>query len=126
MRKFTCVCLIPIALILASGSIPARNREITQSARTELIQALAAEGPHASLGDAAAVFDRFVGTWDLTCDRYAADGTLTKSAGVWHFGWIVDGRMMQDVIFFFPRGNPPSAPAVQPCACTTLNADNGV
>jgi hypothetical protein len=71
-----------------------------------MIHALSAEGPHESLGDAAAVFDRLVGTWDLICDRYAADGTRTTSAGVWRFGWIVDGRMIQDVIYFFPEARP--------------------
>jgi hypothetical protein len=106
MRKFARACLIAIAATLVSGSIPARNGEMAKSERTAMIQALAAAGPHGSLGDAAAVFDRLVGTWDLTCDRYAADGTHTRSAGVWHFGWILDGRMVQDVIYFFPDGRP--------------------
>jgi hypothetical protein len=106
MSKFARVCLIPIAVTLVSGSVPARDEAITKSARADMIHALAAVDPHVSLGEAASVFDRFVGTWDLTCDRYAADGTHTSSAGVWHFGWIVDGRMVQDVIYFFPEGRP--------------------
>jgi hypothetical protein len=106
MRKIACACVIAVAATLAGGSIAARNEEMTQSARTEMIHALAAAGPHESLGDAAAVFDRFAGTWDLTCDRYAADNTHSRSAGVWYFGWIVDGRMVQDVIYFFPEGRP--------------------
>jgi hypothetical protein len=73
---------------------------------TEMIRALQAGAPHDSLREAAGVFGRLVGTWDLTCDRYFADGTHTKSSGVWYFGWIVDGRMMQDVIYFFPEGRP--------------------
>ena len=106
MRKSARLCLIAIAMTLASGSIPAGNGEITTDARNEMIHALSAAGPHESLGDAAAVFDGLVGTWDLICDRYAADGTHTTSAGVWRFGWIVDGRMMQDVIYFFPEERP--------------------
>jgi hypothetical protein len=105
MRKYALVCLIPIAVAFASASTSAGNG-VAESARTEMIHALAAVGPHESLGGAATVFDRLVGTWDLTCDRYAADGTHTNSAGVWHFGWIVDGRMVQDVIYFFPEGRP--------------------
>jgi hypothetical protein len=106
MRKIAWACLIAVAATLACGSIPARSAGTTRSVRTEMVYALAAAGPHESLGDAAAVFDRFAGTWDLTCDRYAADNTHTRSAGVWHFGWIVDGRMAQDVIYFFPEGRP--------------------
>jgi hypothetical protein len=73
---------------------------------SDMIEALQAQGPHASLGEAGGVFGQLVGTWDLTCERYAADGTRSSSRGVWHFGWIVDGRMIQDVIYFFPVGQP--------------------
>jgi len=73
---------------------------------TDLANALLADAPHPSLGDAAAVFAPFVGTWDLTCKRWTADGKEFDSIGVWYFGWIIDGQMMQDVIYFFSNENP--------------------
>ena len=90
--KLASACVLVLAWSLANGS--------------DMVDALQAQGPHASLGEAAGVFGHLVGTWDLTCERYAADGTRTSSRGVWHFGWIVDGRMLQDVIYFFPQGRP--------------------
>jgi hypothetical protein len=96
-----CSC---IAVAAVSGGAVAHDAD----GRTErdLIEALQAPGPDASLGEAAGVFGPLVGAWDLTCERYEADGTRASSHGVWHFGWIVDGRMIQDVIYFFPAGKP--------------------
>ena len=71
-----------------------------------MIHALQANGPHASVREEATVFDWLVGTWDLTCDRYSEDGKHSYQEGVWRFGWILDGRMIQDVIDFYPPGHP--------------------
>ena len=89
---------------VANGAALARNL-VDSTDHTEMIEALLAEAPHPALGDAAAVFAPFAGTWDLTCKRWMEDGREVDSRGVWHFGWIIDGRMMQDVIYFFSDGN---------------------
>ena len=68
---------------------------------------LATEAAHTSLGDAAALFDRFVGTWEHDCVFTAADGSQTTISGEWHFGWILGGRVLQDVLFFYPKGERP-------------------
>ena len=69
---------------LPSASTPALD------ARTDTIRALKATGPHVSIGPQARLFDRFVGTWDLECDLYAADGQITRFRGEWIFGkeWL--------------------------------------
>jgi len=68
-----------------------------------MIAALAALGPHPSLGDQARLFDRFVGTWDSDYDTYAADGSVTRASGEVLFGWVIDGRAMQDIWIGHPR-----------------------
>lgn len=73
-----------------------------------MLAALGAPGPHSALGDAAKVFDRFVGTWDVDCVFYAVDKTETRYTGQWIFGWILDGRLMQDVLTGHPNGETPS------------------
>jgi hypothetical protein len=65
---------------------------------SDLISALWASRPHASLGKQAQLFDRFVGTWDLDCVLYGVDGKTTRSSGEWIFGWVLDGRVMQDIL----------------------------
>jgi hypothetical protein len=106
MRKVVSACILIAAAPVTDGIGVAASYSVNTRTDSAMIEALKARGPHASLGEAAGVFGQLVGTWDLTCERYAADGTRTSSRGVWHFGWIVDGRMIQDVIYFFPAGQP--------------------
>ncbi len=59
---------------------------------------LLADGPHASLGERAHLFDRFVGAWDCHYAHLAEDGSVTEEYdGRVTFGWINDGWAMQDV-----------------------------
>jgi hypothetical protein len=68
-----------------------------------MVKELAAPGPHASLGDEARVFDRLVGTWDCDYGFYAEDGSVTHTPGELKFGWIIDGRALQDIWISYPR-----------------------
>ncbi|HEY3139454.1 MAG TPA: hypothetical protein VGL29_25765 [Blastocatellia bacterium] len=72
--------------------------------QTDMIRTLQASGPHASLGKQAQLFDRFVGTWDLDCVLYGADGKTTRFRGEWIFGWSLDGWIMQDVLIISSQG----------------------
>jgi hypothetical protein len=55
-------------------------------------------GPHASLGEQAHVFDRFVGAWDCHYVHLAEDGRAIEDYdGRVTFGWIIDGWAVQDV-----------------------------
>jgi hypothetical protein len=50
-------------------------------------------------------FGHFVGSWDLDAVFFSRDGSRTTSKGEWHFGWILGGRGIQDIIF--PVGASP-------------------
>jgi hypothetical protein len=89
-------CFVTLAATLAAYSSPDPARE--------MIDALTAPGPHPSLGDRAALFGRFVGTWDADYANYADDGSVTRVAGQVIFGWIIDGRAVQDVWIWYPNG----------------------
>lgn len=62
-----------------------------------MIKRLSALGPRLSVESQARLFDCFVGTWDFDCVLYAPDGSATRFPGEWSFGWVLDGRAMQDV-----------------------------
>src|SRR6266850_1408148 len=72
--------------------------------RREMITALPALNPHPSLGDQARVFDRFVGTWDCDYVHYEKDGRVTRYPGEVIFGWIIDGRALQDIWIWYEKG----------------------
>jgi hypothetical protein len=69
-----------------------------KSLRKWEIEGLAAYGPYPNLKEKLALFGQFVGDWDIAEARYPQpDGTEVKRKGEVHFGWILDGRAVQDV-----------------------------
>jgi hypothetical protein len=70
---------------------------------------LPAGGPHPDHADRLALFGQFVGVWDLTVSFFDDDGRrVYREPGVWAFGWILDGRAIQDVLTY-PRPGDPAA-----------------
>ena len=75
------------------------------------LAALLATGPHPGLGPGLALFGQFVGTWDLRVRFFDRDGTAVyHEPGVWSFGWVLDGRAIQDVLTY-PRAGEDRAGA---------------
>jgi hypothetical protein len=70
--------------------------------RDAMIGALGAANPHPSLGHEAQVFDRLVGTWDCDFSFYLSDGSVRHKKGEVLFGWILDGRAVQDIWITYP------------------------
>lgn len=78
-------------------------------ARQAMIRSLAADRPHPSLEEQAQAFDRFVGTWDGDFTHFTRDRTvLERYSGQVLFGWILDGRAMQDVWISDPSEGEPA------------------
>jgi hypothetical protein len=69
-----------------------------------MIEALQADGPLSEHAEKLALFGRLVGSWDIEGRFFDPDGTVTReSTGEWHFGWVLEGRVIQDVIISPPR-----------------------
>lgn len=58
---------------------------------------LGAAGPVPKLADKLQLFGQFVGRWDITVTNYRPDGSEQRFEGEWNFGWVLDGRAVQDV-----------------------------
>jgi hypothetical protein len=59
---------------------------------------LPADGPHPDLGAEADLYGRFVGSWDIDNHYYDEKrGQWADNHGECHFGWIHDGRAIQDL-----------------------------
>lgn len=73
-----------------------------------MVAALAADGPHPSLDEQGAVFDRLVGTWNAVFTHFGPDGAVVEHyTGRVLFGWILDGWAMQDIWIGDPTEEEP-------------------
>ena len=69
---------------------------------TDFARYLHADGPNAEHAHALQLYGRFVGDWDAEITAHAPDGTTHRAAGEIHFGWVLEGRAVQDV-WMIPR-----------------------
>lgn len=69
-----------------------------------LIATLLAAKPHPALSRDARAFDPFVGVWDCAFSFHSTDGTVRRLSGEVNFGWILDGRAIQDTWITYPNG----------------------
>jgi hypothetical protein len=65
--------------------------------RDDLAAALLAAGPDPGRAAELDLFGRFVGAWDVEWHGTFADGRPGTMTGELHFGWVMDGRAVQDV-----------------------------
>lgn len=63
------------------------------------IRLLPADGPVEEYRDRLMLYGQFVGSWDLEGTWYTDDKVTRTMTGEWHFGWVLGGRGVQDVIF---------------------------
>jgi len=66
---------------------------------------LAATGPFTEQAEKLMLYGQFVGSWDVDVTWYEPGGAPRKGKGEWHFGWILGGRGIQDVLH--AAGAPP-------------------
>jgi hypothetical protein len=64
---------------------------------TAMLEALHAEGPDPALAEELMLFGQFVGSWDVDITYHRPDGSRLDLPGEWHFGWVLEGRAIQDV-----------------------------
>jgi hypothetical protein len=63
-----------------------------------MISMLDASEPYDEYADELMTFGQFVGSWDIEATFFEHDGSvLTTLRGEWHFGWVLEGRAIQDV-----------------------------
>ena len=72
--------------------------------RSPMIETLRAEGPHPEYADKLMLFGRLVGNWDIEGRAFDESGNVIREVtGEWHFGWVLEGRVIQDVLIAPPR-----------------------
>jgi hypothetical protein len=66
------------------------------------INVLHAKGPAAERADKLGLYGQFVGDWETEIITHAPDGARHSGHGEIHFGWVLQGRAIQDV-WMIPR-----------------------
>jgi len=61
------------------------------------IEALRGTGPAAGRAEKMALYGWLIGDWTMDATVYADDGSAHAAQGTIHFGWVLEGRAIQDV-----------------------------
>ena len=91
---------------------------MTRAVHREAVEALAATGPHPDHAGKLMLFGQFVGSWDVEATLILPDGARRELRGEWHFGWILEGRAIQDVLISPPRAQRSAGEASVECGTT--------
>lgn len=63
-----------------------------------MIEVLQASAPFDGMAEKLQLFGQFVGSWDARVVNYKPDGSNGQTVEAeWHFGWVLEGRAIQDV-----------------------------
>lgn len=68
----------------------------------DFLSALSAPGRSIEIPESADAYGWLVGDWELEVFDYRDDGSVRRSNGEVHFGWVLEGRAVQDV-WIMPR-----------------------
>ena len=71
------------------------------------LTALGSEGPSAEHAKDMDLYGWLIGSWDLDSVHHLDDRTIEKWTGECHFGWVLEGRAIQD-IWIRPKRPAPS------------------
>ena len=67
------------------------------NSKSAMIETLQSDQPRPELAEKLQLFGQFVGSWDLKVVNHKPDSVSETLEGEWHFGWVLDGRAIQDV-----------------------------
>ena len=81
---------------------------------------LSADGPAADRADKLMLFGQFVGDWDVDFTVYGPEGAQQTEKAEWHFGWVLEGRAIQDVWIVPRRGERDRSSPVRSDYGTTI------
>ena len=96
------ICFALGLCFLDAGSSRGGSTGRAPDPRKAMIAALASADPNPSMGEEARTFDRLVGTWDCDFSFHLDDGSVRHKRGELLFGWILDGRAVQDSWITYP------------------------
>ncbi|HKS92039.1 MAG TPA: hypothetical protein VJQ83_08930 [Tepidiformaceae bacterium] len=117
LRSVGLIAAVLVLSVLASRPGEALMPNATSSG---LITALHAAGPAPDRAVVLSVYGQFVGDWSAKIVAYGPDGARHEGRGEIHFGWVLQGRAIQDVWIIDRRPGAPAMPVTGNWYGTTL------
>ena len=74
------------------------------------MRSLETDGPYSELKDKLMLFGQFSGNWEYESQYFLPDGKTARAKGEIHFGWILGGTAIQDVMTGVVLDPPPGFP----------------
>ena len=95
------------------GAIFSDNGGTTVNDQSRFASVLHAAGPAPDRADKLSLYGWLIGDWDAEIVAHAPDGKSHSGQGEIHFGWVLEGRAIQDV-WMIPRlkDRKPGAPSL--------------
>jgi len=103
IRMIAAACAAGAVVNLPAQCFAANELQQPAGLGREMIAILPALRPHSALGDQTRLWAPFIGTWDCDYTFYLADGNVRHAQGELDFGWILDGRAIQDLWITYPK-----------------------
>jgi hypothetical protein len=99
--------------LLSPRSNSRGEAQMPNTKSSDLIALLHADGPAPEHAEALKLYGQFIGDWETDIVAHAPDGVRHQGQGEIHFGWILEGRAVQDV-WMIPRRHErrPDAPVM--------------
>ena len=108
--------LIVAWLALSASVCFPEEAQVSEPKSTGLIAALHADGPASDRTEALKLYGQFIGDWETDIVTYTPDDVRHQGQGEIHFGWVLEGRAIQDVWMIPRRGDRLSDAPVMPVA----------
>jgi hypothetical protein len=70
---------------------------IPMAVSSRLFDALHTDHPAADRADKMGLYGWLIGSWEMDAVMHGDDGTQSRGKGEIHFGWVLEGRAIQDV-----------------------------
>jgi hypothetical protein len=69
----------------------------TKEGKTDFLGTLSAPGRSPEIPESADAYGWLIGDWELEVLDHREDGSIRRTDGEVHFGWVLEGRAVQDV-----------------------------
>src|ERR1700749_4421411 len=85
-------------------NIATPQKKLLAGPSPSFIDALHCDAPASDRADKMGLYGWLIGAWEMDVLAHGENGATHKGTGEIHFGWVLEGRAIQDVWITPPRG----------------------